>query len=118
VGWSFTRRVLEGIRTILRRGASPLLPGRKRGEGQNGSIITKVIVDPHYEEKHARSISDEVVLALVKSLDGQRFEPDDEDPPYSYFVTDRIKYKGKFYKLIWLLEEHEIYIGVVNAYRR
>jgi hypothetical protein len=45
-------------------------------------------------------------------------DPDDEKYPYSYFVTDKIEYQGKLYKLIWLLEEHEIYIGVINAYRR
>jgi len=54
----------------------------------------------------------------VNSLDGKIFEPDDEKEPYSYFVTDRIEFKGKQYKLIWLLEDHEIYIGVINAYRR
>jgi hypothetical protein len=84
----------------------------------NEIMITKVIIDPHYEEKHAESINDEIILELLNSLDGKIFEPDDEKEPYSYFVTDRIEFKGKQYKLIWLLEGHEIYIGVINAYRR
>ena len=84
----------------------------------NDILITKVIIDPHYEEKHAESINDEIVIELVKSLDGKTFEADDEKGPYSYFVTDKIELKGKLYKLIWLLEDHEIYIGVINAYRR
>jgi len=54
----------------------------------NESLITKVIIDPHYEEKHAESINDEIILSLVKTLDGKIFEPDDVNPPYSYFVTD------------------------------
>jgi hypothetical protein len=29
--------------------------------------ITKVIIDPHYEAKHAASISDELILKLVKT---------------------------------------------------
>lgn len=84
----------------------------------NEILITKVIIDTHYEAKHAESVNDDIILSLVKTLDGQNFEPDDEKPPYSYFVTDNILMNSKAYKLIWLLEDHEIYIGVVNAYRR
>lgn len=84
----------------------------------NEVSIKNVIIDPHYEEKHAESINDEIILELVRTLDGKMFEADDEKSPYSYFVTDRIENKGKLYKLIWLLEDHEIYIGVINAYRR
>ena len=84
----------------------------------NEILVDKIIIDPHYEEKHSESINDEIILELVKTLDGKIFEADDEKEPYSYFVTDRIEYEGKLYKLIWLLEDHEIYIGVINAYRR
>ena len=84
----------------------------------NRKRISTVIIDSHYEEKHAASISDEIILSLVKDLDGREFEPDDEDPPYAYFTTDKMELKGKFYKLVWLLEDEQIYIGVVNAYRR
>lgn len=84
----------------------------------NEVLITKVIIDPHYEEKHSESVNDEIIVNLVKTLDGQNFEPDDEKPPYSYYVTDGIVLNDKAYKLIWLLEDHEIYIGVINAYRR
>lgn len=84
----------------------------------NEILITKVIIDTHYEAKHAESVNDDIILRLVKTLDGQTFEPDDEKPPYSYFVTDNILLNDKAYKLIWLLEDHEIYIGVINAYRR
>ena len=80
--------------------------------------IRKVIIDPHYEEKHARSIDDRVILELVNQLDGQTFEPDDEDGPYSYYVTDQMKLEDKLYKLVWLLEDDALYIGVINAYRR
>ena len=80
--------------------------------------IKKVIIDPHFEEKHADSITDEIIVELVKTLDGQKIVPDDENPPYTYFTTDKIELDGKFYKLVWLLEDDQIYIGVVNAYRR
>jgi hypothetical protein len=84
----------------------------------NRRRIHKVIIDPHYEEKHADSINDTIILKLVKTLDGEIIEPDQESPPYAYFSRDKIELNGKFYKLVWLLEDDEIYIGVVNAYRR
>jgi hypothetical protein len=84
----------------------------------NEIAIHKVIIDSHYEDKHAESINDEIILELVKKLDGKMYEPDDEKAPYSYFVTDALEFNKKLYKLIWLLENDEIYIGVINAYRR
>ena len=36
----------------------------------NRKRIRKLIIDPHYEEKHAASITDEIILSLVKDLDG------------------------------------------------
>jgi len=84
----------------------------------NGISITKVIIDPHYEERHAESINDEIILNLVKMLDGQYFEADEVKSPFSYFVSDKMEYMGKHYRLIWLLEEDQIFIGVINAYRR
>ncbi len=84
----------------------------------NRRQITKVIIDPHYEEKHADSINDEIIVELVKTLDGEIAIPDEEATPFSYFTTDKIELNGKFYKLVWLLEDNQIYIGVVNAYRR
>ena len=70
-------------------------------------------------------MADVILLSLAEILihpdlqwSCQIIEPEDIDPPYSYFTRDRIELDGKFYKLIWLLEDHQIYIGVVNAYRR
>ena len=84
----------------------------------NGVQITKVIIDPHYEGSHAESINDELVLRLVALLDGGEYESNDEDPPYEYFVSDGLILDDKKYKLIWLLEQDQIYVGVINAYRR
>lgn len=77
-----------------------------------------MIIDPHYEVKHAESVSDDLIIKLVQALDGKAFDPTDLDPPFSYFRTDPITVEGKKYRVIWLLEDDQIYIGVVNAHRR
>lgn len=87
----------------------------------NGRKIETVVIDPHYEERHAASITDEIILSLVKKyLDGEEIEsvsgPDKDG--FEYFVRDLLELNGKLYKLVWLLKEHEVYIGIVNAYRR
>lgn len=85
----------------------------------NGRSLEKVVIDPHYEEKHADSVTDETILALVKQLDGKTFGPIDKDENgYLYFVNDRMELEGCFYKLIWLLHDNELFVGIVNAYRR
>lgn len=82
----------------------------------NGINIVQVIIDSHYEEKHKSYMSDELILKLVKELDGREELPETKTDRYSYFAT-LIEFEGKKYRLIWLLEDHAIYIGVVNAYR-
>ena len=37
----------------------------------NDRAIHKVVIDPHYEEKHKESINDATILDLVKMLDGK-----------------------------------------------
>lgn len=84
----------------------------------NNQRISRVVIDPHFEEKHKDSINDEIILRLVETLDGGKYEPEATVPPYNYYSNDRIFLRGKYYKLIWLLQEDEIYIGIINAYRR
>jgi hypothetical protein len=82
----------------------------------NGVNIVQVIIDPHYEEKHHSYMSDELILKLIKQLDGREELPETKTDRYAYFAT-LIEFEEKKYRLIWLLEDHAIYIGVVNAYR-
>ena len=85
----------------------------------NGRALESVVIDPHYEEKHGESVSDEIILTLVKLLDGNSFRATDVDEDgFQYFVNDHMELDGRFYKLIWLLHEKELFVGIVNAYRR
>jgi len=80
--------------------------------------IQKLIVSAHYEENHP-DITDEVIIELVRQLDGEEYTPDDIKPSgFEYFVNDGLQLKGKTYRLIWLLKHDELFIGVVNCYRR
>lgn len=80
----------------------------------NGRRISKVIVDPNVD-KHS-DITDDVILDLVRELDGAEQRPDDTNPPFEFFVS-RIEIYGKQYRLVWLLEDNQLYIGIVTAFR-
>lgn len=82
----------------------------------NGIKISRVIIDEHYKLKHGDHINDDLILKLVAELDGRKEVPDDIVGKYSYFAT-LVEFNEKQYRLVWLLEQDAIYIGVVNAYR-
>ena len=84
----------------------------------NGRKITKAIIDPHYEESHKDSISDEVILTLINRLNGRVFSPVKVDGEFEYFVEDKILLDRKLFKLVWLLQDEEVYVGILNCYRR
>jgi len=83
----------------------------------NGLKFETVIIDPHYEEKHSSVINDELILKLVQTLDGEFHDFVDEKSPFQYFVKDEIEVESKLYKMIWPLEENQLYVGIVNAFR-
>lgn len=83
----------------------------------NGVKIEAAIIDPHYQEKHSSIINDELILKLIQTLDGEYYDYVDDKPPFQYFVKDEIEIENKFYRLIWLLEKNQFYVGVINAFR-
>ena len=83
----------------------------------NDQKIKTVVIDSHYEKKHAGSITDELILDLVQLLDDGDFEPESASGNFEYYVANDLILKNKKYRLIWLIEKSEIYIGVINAYR-
>jgi hypothetical protein len=84
----------------------------------NARAVTRVVIDLHYELKHSDSVDDGIILSLVQLLDGKTFMPETESDGFKYFKTDPLILNGVSYRLIWLLEKNEIYIGVINAFRR
>ena len=82
----------------------------------NDIKVNKVVIDPHYEKKHAAAINDSLILALVRELNRRQEVAESKLGKYAYFAT-LIEHKGKQYRLIWLMEDGSIYVGVVNVYR-
>ena len=76
--------------------------------------ISKVIIDEHVE-KHS-DVSDELILELVAKLDGADQMPEDSKAPFEYFAN-LIGVGEKQYRIVWLLEENQIYVGVITVYR-
>ena len=80
----------------------------------NGYSFSKVVIDQHYQEKHA-DITDQLILELLKLfVDKRTFQPDKLTT--DYFVLEKILHHGKKYKLIWQINEQTSLL-VVNCYR-
>jgi hypothetical protein len=75
-----------------------------------------VVISSHYEKRHRSSINDTLILELVRELEGHLQIPELYEAPYAYF-TSRIILRGMQYRLIWLLEDGALYLGVINAFR-
>lgn len=75
-----------------------------------------VVISNHYEKRHRSSINDTLILDLVRELEGHLQTPELYEAPYAYF-TSRIILRGRQYRLIWLLEDSALYLGVINAFR-
>lgn len=84
----------------------------------NNRLITQVVIDAHYELKHSESMNDDLILDLVNLLNDRIFDPEKTVGPFQYFKTDPIFLNGLNYRLIWILEEDKLYVGIVNAFRR
>jgi hypothetical protein len=82
----------------------------------NEEVYTEVVIDSHYELKHLDHINDELILSLVILLDGAEQLPEDTKGPFKYYATI-IELENKAYRLVWLLEDGKLYIGVINSFR-
>ena len=65
-------------------------------------------------------MNDQLILELVKILDGGNFPVNSTTNGIDYYVADVIlDDPGKIYRIIWLFEGESLEIlGVINTYRR
>lgn len=80
----------------------------------NGVSISRIVIDDHVG-KHP-DISHDVIIDLVRMLDGTENAPDDVSQGFEYFVSHLVL-NQKSYKLVWLLESNQVYIGIITAHR-
>ncbi len=87
----------------------------------NGRSIRRVLIDSHYEVRHAGSITDALILKLVRLLDGEEREVEAVTPSgYEVFRVDPIYWEDKTYRLVITLpppNRGSDYLGVINAFR-
>jgi hypothetical protein len=88
----------------------------------NGRCLSWVLIDPHYEIRHSASISDDLILELVKLLDGGRRVVEAVTREGFEIICDEpIYWDGKAYRLILTLPPKNRldldYLGVINAHR-
>jgi hypothetical protein len=83
----------------------------------NGRPIEDVVIDPHHEIKHP-DIDDELIVGIVKRLNGKEFQPEARQGEWEFYLLGRIGYRGKLYRLVWCLQDASPLLGVINCFRR
>ena len=63
--------------------------------------MSQIVVDDHATDKHS-DVTDDIILDLVRLLDGIEQTPDDTKEPYQYFAT-LLPLGGKRYRLVGYL---------------
>lgn len=79
--------------------------------------FNEIWIDPHYEEKHSDSITDDLILALVQKLGGKTAEPHAEANGFRYYEIE-VSYQQRLYRLILVRPADDSYLGIRNTYRR
>lgn len=83
----------------------------------NDRTLTRVINDQHYKEKHSDSVNDELILDLVKNLDGKTIPVDREFEGFQYFKAEPVVADKKPFRLILVMCICDDFLGVINAFR-
>jgi hypothetical protein len=81
----------------------------------NARRFERVEIDPHYEENHP-DMTDQIILELVKLLDGRASERIEEDSQGFFYCARELYWHGKPYRIV-LTYTDENFLGVVNAFR-
>ena len=62
-------------------------------------------------------LSDDLILKLVKTLDGGNYEVETLHWGFEYFAVEPVYLEDKTYRVVLVLALGEDYLGVVNAFR-
>lgn len=82
----------------------------------NHREIHRVIIDQHYKEKHP-DVTDEIILDLVRSIDGEDFLIETERGSFQYFTAEPVFNNEDPYRLVMFLCVFDDYLGIINAFR-
>lgn len=80
----------------------------------NEKWIRRIQIDDHVK-KHG-DITTELIVSLVKNLNGTKFDPEECKKPFNYFSTCRW-FKEKQYRIVWVFEDSRDYIGIITVFR-
>ena len=80
----------------------------------NQRRFTSLVIDPHYEKNHP-DITDQIILELVKQLEGTESDPEDEKDGFAYFARE-LRLNEKTYRVV-ITYCDEPFLGIVNAFR-
>lgn len=82
----------------------------------NERVIHRVIIDPHYRQKHT-DLDDSKILHLVKSLDGLIFPIEARRGDFEYFKVEPVYLESLPYRVILVMCIVDDFLGVINAFR-
>jgi hypothetical protein len=82
----------------------------------NGRWFRRVIIDPHYREKHGE-LNDLLILKLLTSLDGEALPTGDLAQGFEYVVAEPVVAMNKPYRLVLAIPDSDDYLGIVNCFR-
>ena len=85
----------------------------------NSRAYSGVVIDPHYQIRHFKSMNDHLILKLMKEISGRNYLPTGvSQEGWEIYVNDPVMFENKLYRVIWCSHTSEDYLGVINAFRR
>jgi|GEM_PF-930231 len=82
----------------------------------NGRLLRHLLISHQYRSKHP-DMSDEIIVDLARTLDGQRFDIEAERDGFEYFKAEPVYRNDRPYRLVLVICATNDYLGVVNAFR-
>jgi len=88
-----------------------------RNAGTSTTAYIRAPTNSRKRQKHAESIDDQLILTLVKELDGRTFPIEEVHGEFQYFTVQRVVSADKPYRMVLLICMTDDYLGVINAFR-